>query len=135
MIKVETHQNYINKVTMDENLQERWAARIGHLVLSKDITIPKLDLWSKRANKNTTLHALNESDIIFLGTEFKDKFYWIPRMGDLIDMIQDVTGVSIVDIFDRLNAKLKGMATGEGKSEVSRTVEEHLYDTLELYLP
>jgi hypothetical protein len=118
MITVETHQDYVSKVTADDKLQKLWQAKIGDTVIARSITMPKVDLWELRSNKGTSLHSLNESDIIFIGPDYKAKYFWVPRMDDLLELILIRGKLAPREVF--------AAVTDAGAD----TIEEGLYDIL-----
>lgn len=91
---------YIENVSNNTYLQEVWKPKIGDLILPTAAKIPASAIWSERVNKEIRIHALNESDIIFLDHTVKHNFAWIPRATDLIEVLTSYKKVTLDQILE-----------------------------------
>jgi len=98
MIKIKYHEAYISKVTATKEIQDFWKPAIGHIIIANEEALPQIKSWDQRTNTKTFLHALNESDLLFLKNNCKEYFYWVPTLSELLYTLTDLKNQSPSEI-------------------------------------
>ena len=93
---------YIEQVSNNKWLQAYWKPEIGDLVFPIASKVPTSAVWIERANTAIRVHALNESDLIFLDEAVKLAFVWVPRATDIINIIIEKSEETLTGILQKL---------------------------------
>lgn len=93
---------YIEQVSNNKWLQAYWKPEIGDLVFPIASKVPTSAVWIERANTTIRVHALNESDLIFLDEAVKLAFVWVPRATDIIDIIMKNCSKTLTEVLQDL---------------------------------